>query len=975
MLKRKTILTLIRVFVLIASLTVVFFLRDWLLVSPFKSVELSEVTYASRDPDGNLYVIDHAGERIIKADPEGRIRWRLKAGDETFEKAVRLGTDGSGHVYVQDVRIRRGIRLESEAIIRFDAGDGAFEDCIFKRSAQDEQIRCSIIGLFTSGDGASIFLCDAEGIRLLSLYSDEKIDYPLPGADELVLNAAFDEESGTLWYCTFNGRIYRYVDGEQDELVYDNSQHVRENESTPRGVAFLDGTLYAPDRGLRCLVSIDTAAGGASFLEDELSWEERELPESVNADYVLTSVTENCVKLWDGEQSTDITELSLSRDLKAMTCLLWICLTILILSAVMDVFLFIRFFIRKASSMMRIVSVVILSVCILSAILVGSLLPGFNEQLLESKFEKANLCVALTLEQLPIDAFLNLDESSDFLGEDYLAVRQVVDRIFKSGSGTASDLYCTFYRVLGDHDTITITYSMDENSMLFPYAWEYEGSDEQAILSSGVGKQYVNRSVEGSYLFVVDPIMDENGKPVGLIEVGTDLYSYEAQNRELFLNLLIDLIAITAVSVMVLIEAIYFIRGQREYREIQEKNPAAGHLTPGVLRLITFMVFFFTNLTTAILPNHAIKLAARAHIPGISSEILAAVPLSAEVVAGAAFSILGAGLIRKLSLRRSVLLCAVLFTAGLFLRVIPNYWILTLGSVVIGIGWGVILLAVNTAIACMPGTQKDVGFAFYNAAALNGVNSGTVFGGFLLNWISGTALFAVTAAASVGLYFVVRLYLVRAYEQENEAEDDEQSSSINLRQFLFTPRILGFFIMLVVPVLIGSYYLIYLFPIIGTRWGLSETHVGYAYLLNGLCVMALSSTMTGVFTKLHKKRTGLVLSAVLYAASFLIVAVFRSIPALLASLLILGFSDSFGLPLQTSYYTDMEETRRFGEDRALGIYSLFENTSQALGPFVFSWALVVGVGKGLMLIAGAIAALAVAFLLSSIVSGKKQTEA
>ena len=93
----------------------------------------------------------------------------------------------------------------------------------------------------------------------------------------------------------------------------------------------------------------------------------------------------------------------------------------------------------------------------------------------------------------------------------------------------------------------------------------------------------------------------------------------------------------------------------------------------------------------------------------------------------------------------------------------------------------------------------------------------------------------------------------------------------------------------------------------------------------------------------------------------------QNIPSLLAALALLGLSDGFGLSLQTGYFTDLEEVRKFGYDNALGVYSLFENAAQSVGPLVFSYALLIGIGRGLMVIAIALASLA---LLYTVFSGK-----
>ncbi len=978
--KRKTIITIISICMLLFSLAAVFFFRNWLMVNPFQPYAMTEVVAACEDRDGNLIVIDKAGERLLKASSDGILQWQVLSSDDEFEKAVRVCTDDEGNVYVQDQRIRNGIRLKEESILKYSP-DGSQLKRLNRLEASKEQIRPSIVALFAFDGGAAEIITKDNGMLLRSINNSWSRQFPLKNADSLILNAVWDTEGEALYYCTFNGRIYRYEDGVNDALLYDNSQYAEEFESVPRAVSCLGGTLYAADRGLRCLDAIDTADGSVTFLCGDIPWSEREVCDSVNSDYSVVSTTGSVVQLWDNGQSKEIDSFAMSKRLVLVTCIVWGCLALLVISLLTDVILLAFYLVRKASSMVRIVTAVLISVGALAAMLIATLLPNFTQQLYNSKFDKAEYSASLTKERMPIDAFMGLDESSDYMGADYMAVKEAVDGVFKTDSDSVDELYCTMYRVLGEYDTITLTYSMDENSMLLPYDWEYEDSEEQAILTTGVGRQYVNRSQEGSYLFVLDPIFGPDGKAVGLIEVGTDLQSFEREMKKLFIDLLLNLIAVTAVGVMCLIEIIYFVRGQREYNALVSSSsgstPAAPAIPAGMLRMIVFLIFFFTNLTTAVLPTYAMKLAAGVKLPWLSTAVISAIPFSAEVISGALFSVLGAGMIRRLSQKRASLLCAVLFSAGLALRIIPNFWMITLGSLVIGAGWGVILLIVNVMIADMPGNKKDTGFAYYNAAALNGINSGTVFGGFLLNWFPNAALFALTAVGSLSLLAIVWKYLIHAAQSDDSdsaggvPEDEATNAQMSWRRFILSPNILSFFLMLVVPVLTGSYFLIYLYPIIGTRWGLTETHVGYSFLLNGLCVMALSTVMTNLFTRLRKKRLGLTLSALMYALAFSLAAFFRSIPALLAALVILGFSDSFGLPLQTSFYTDQDEVVRFGTDRSLGVYSLFENVSQALGPFVFSWALVVGVSRGLFVIAGVIAALAAGFLLAGLIFGRQ----
>jgi MFS family permease len=94
--------------------------------------------------------------------------------------------------------------------------------------------------------------------------------------------------------------------------------------------------------------------------------------------------------------------------------------------------------------------------------------------------------------------------------------------------------------------------------------------------------------------------------------------------------------------------------------------------------------------------------------------------------------------------------------------------------------------------------------------------------------------------------------------------------------------------------------------------------------------------------------------------------VFHSIPALFISLALVGISDGFGNPLMTGYFTDLEEVEEYGYDRAFGVYSIFENIAQSVGSFVFSYVLILGVGKGLSFLAGVLIILSLIFMLLGI---------
>ena len=206
------------------------------------------------------------------------------------------------------------------------------------------------------------------------------------------------------------------------------------------------------------------------------------------------------------------------------------------------------------------------------------------------------------------------------------------------------------------------------------------------------------------------------------------------------------------------------------------------------------------------------------------------------------------------------------------------------------------------------------------------------------------------------------------YEEAKET----QEKKISAVRFVFNPRVISFFVFMLIPLLIGGYFLYYMFPIIGSEWGLSDTYIGYAYVLNGLFAAILGKMTTEFFSRGRLKPFGLLLATAMYAGAFSLVMLNQTILSLLAALVIMGIADSFGIPLLTNYYTDIKAVEEYGYDRALGVYSLFENGAQSLGSFVFGIVLTVGVADGLKTMIIVMAILAVCFLLSVLFCMKKE---
>ena len=982
--KRRRNRIIVSVTLLILSVVIVILLREWIGVNPFKPFALDNVYSGAADKEGNLYVIDDANSRLLKIDPDGKLVWKAKGSDTTFESADNIVCDDEGNIYIHDVRILQGVRIASESIVKFSS-DGKYIgeikkwDYSSKRQKTKNRMRSCVAGMTGKEHSVTYMLKSGNALYAVDEELNDVKSYSFPDVENKVLSCTYD--NGRVWYTTYDGRLYEYVDGENDNLLYDCDDNAG---SIIRNVSFGDGRLYVTDIGKRDILVMDASDGEQSRMSFEEDINEREITYNVEARNRVVSASSYSVAVWNGKDYDRYYEVELSTKWKILTFLLAISILDLLINAVIDVILFVYFIIRKSNLYARVILAIIAGVIAMGVLFFGSTYPQFQQQLTEAVFSRENLAATVTAEKLPKDAFMRLSKPSDYMNDDYMEVKRVVDEMFMAGTEDARDLYCSMYRVIDG--TITLTYSMENVGVVYPYDWDYEGSDEQEIIETGAGKTYVSTSATGSYIFVLQPIFGDDGSVIGLIEVGKDLGGFISENQSMLTALIINIIVMTMVIIMLVIELFYYIAGKRELgeadvaegdvsylvtdaggKETDGKTDKASRTTSaGILRFLTFLICFFTNLATAILPIYAMRIAGRSVTFGLSKEVLSAIPISAEVIACAVCSFLGNRILKKLGGRKTAFICSILVTAGLTLRMIPNIWVLTLGQIIFGAGWGTLILMINILITELPEDERDKGFAYFSGAGFSGANCGILFGGFLIQWVSHSALFLISAVLSIVLIFITKRYLANTNAEEDEEEDVK---SIPAYKLIFNPHILAFVFMMLIPAAIVGYYLNYMYPILGEEWGLSETYIGYSYLIDAAFVLAFGGLLTKLFSK--RKRLGVAISSIVYAMAFVVVIVFKNIPALFASLALVGLSDGFGNPLMTGYFTDLPEVEEYGYDRAFGIYSIFENIAQSVGSFVFSYVLIMGVGKGLTVLAVSLCVLSLIFLFGGVFDRRK----
>ena len=83
--------------------------------------------------------------------------------------------------------------------------------------------------------------------------------------------------------------------------------------------------------------------------------------------------------------------------------------------------------------------------------------------------------------------------------------------------------------------------------------------------------------------------------------------------------------------------------------------------------------------------------------------------------------------------------------------------------------------------------------------------------------------------------------------------------------------------------------------------------------------------------------------------------------SVIAGMVILSVVISFAYTCQYTYYERMRECSEVGMGNAMGIYSMFENIGQTMGPLIYGAAIMLGERQGIGLLAGLMFAMILIF--------------
>lgn len=956
---------------------------------------------------GRQYVVMEGAREIAALNGEREYLFSIQGGKRTggYYNAQEAVVGGDGYLYVHDqVKNENGKEIESERIAKYDAS-GRFLSYVFELEHEymDGENRDRILGL-TWLDGALCFLrADWDRLVLCRLDADadevrEERSFPYDNAFHLVIDGAlspdmevyFSDKMGSVWHISRDGAV---------DCTYDAAAHETEDFFSIASDVGCDGrgNVYFNDVGLREIRRITPAGDVETVIAKgepmtELPEAFNELPIysafSVSSDGLVTVAYSD--SYYDAENNEQIYDYNLYLKAENGTVLMngsvleksgavkgsgWlgaaaiVVLAVLAAAAVMHLLKLMKGVRPSRSGIIQ--TAVVGTALLVSVIVTSVILNSTNGWYIQELTNRISNMAVLMARDLDTEAVESLDNPADYGAEAYERIDGSIQEILSSEINLQRGVYAVLYRV--ERDIVCAVYSDEgQHGVLWPMDGTFRDSAEESVYLTGELIEFSAFSnAEGRYMFTLAPIMGEEDEVVGLIEVGLDLYSFNESNNILIRETILIVLMLIVTLILLFSESAFFVGAiKRNIQEGRRRLP----ISVDIIRPLAFIIFFTGNMSTTFLPLFGRGLWNPAM--GMQQEVAIALPLSAEVLFTAVFSLLGGFIVDRIGTKQLITIGGGVFAGGLALcGAVPNLWLLIVGNGVLGAGEGLVLVSLNTFIGSYEGEdQRNRGFSGYNAAYLSGMNCGTVVGSLLAERVGYRPVFYIAGGIAIAAILLTALCL-RGQPKKVLAEEEKTTGGMSTLRFLFSPRVFSFFLFMLTPYLICSSFLSYFFPIYGEENGLSTSFVAQAFLLSGVIAIYLGPLLTKFTQERLGTRKALILSTGIYVASFAMFALHMSVAVCFAIIGLLAVADSFGLSMQAVYFSDLPEVRQYGEGKAMGVNSAVESIAQTVGPIIFAAVLLLGAERGILLLAQGVGILLVLFLISVLLSRRREKEA
>ncbi len=959
--------------------------------NPFsKAFYFDYPSFVTTDTGLNKYVIDRSKRRVFKLNNEGQIEFVLNGGSKeqgSFFYAVELAVDPAGNLFIlNSVLDRNGFFMEREEILKYDS-KGKFIGIIYSINYGEEDHNPAIVQrgqiqtLRYSNNGLSWLLIDGTGIKVFKYLSEGTTVQENPALymtdANLIVAYARVLETGAVVYTHKNGSVLLQGSEGDPVVLYDGNTNISESGfSIPWSVdALSPDSIYFGDLGRREIVNIingqekvvlsDERLISAGYEGESLIYYNLNCSNGVisacNDLYIAGLDEEGNVLYYIGEASLKVSTV-------VFRFVLWFCALSavgLIIYALRMVYVHIMK--KKLTGIIVRVSGIIMIIAI-SAVLVSSMIiENFSQRYQKEVLNKIATLCQLIPKVVDPEIIDNLDNQSDFMSEGYKSTRtKLFEALNYNRDEWNNSFYFVLYKII-DGNLYGLMYLNGQIGMFFPFSYLQDGYESYSRAYSGEIATEFSSDSFGSWLYGVGPIKNSDGEVIALVEIGTDLYSFNQENKRLISSIVLDVITMLVIVVLLMIELTFLsdvVKRRENYLSaaVGEKPNYSDIL---LVRPYAFILFTAISISVVFVP----LLMKQLYVPiaGFNENLLFALPISAEMFFFGLATLLAGYLVNKTGWRRLANIGVGLIALGLlFSGLVKDQFLFVLARSLTGFGSGLVLLSLRSFINSENRSElRSAGFSHFYSGTVVGLNIGAVFGGVLADKIGYSNVFFV----GLGFLALAVFYSWRfmgseiIIEKRGSVLRDNDGKQYSVFKFLANPKVIFYFLLIITPTYVASTFLGYYFPLFAESIGISNANIGRLFILNGLFIIYLGPVLSVFLEKYLGVTVSLAASSILWGGAIILFALTGNIPGIVITLIIMGISEGFGVTAQNDYFLAMKASKLLGEDKAISYYELIGKFSETLGPILFGLALLLGSIFGLLAIGIGIVASLVVFIL------------
>ncbi len=990
----------------IPLLTENLFSTSFKLDSPYKAI---------MDSEKNSYIIDMSKRRVIKIDADNRLLFEIDGGlrkEGTFFYANDLAVDSNGNLYILNlIPDNAGFYTKREEILKFSP-EGKFLSKIYEKQYDEERTtlvqRGEFLSLIFRNGELSWFALGDDGVVYyqLNLEKDNRVSSRKllhNGANIMFYDVKAIDENRWI-FSTKQGEI-KVFDFQKKEYTSNTMVSEQANYLKVCYSLFVDNDLnvYFTDIGGLSLYQYTIGDGGIGekriFSVDELEGVDRSIFYFVNiiendGEKILTSAINNSIIHYDLVlnkliDNVDKIEYKTSHIIER---------TAIYLAALLSLFLIIYLVIilykyrlkGRIPKILYTISSMIIIVAVATSLIVTIMISNFSKRYEDVVIEKSSLMVQLISKGIDGDLFENIKSQKDFMGSDYQKIRNDLQGALNYNKDKwNSGYYFAVYRLIDDA-FCGFMYLSDEIGPTHPFmGWYEEDESIPSLAFHGDIAHEKDQDEFGTWIYSMGPIKNSKGEVVAIIEIGTDLYSFNQENKKLVQGILLDVITMLIVLILTSVEIIYFAHLLTRKKEFELSNgfdlPDGGSFFSysSFVRPFNFIYSLAISMSIAFVPimmkNLYVEFLSSGALPlfGLPSDVVIALPISIEMLFFGIGLLIGGSFISKMGWRFLQIVGIIFAFVGLLLSgYSANIYMFLISRGVLGFGSGLVLLTSRSIINLEKDPIiKSSAYSNFYSGGLAGVTVGAVFGGFFADRFGFSNVFYIASVFAVVAFIFAYQILISNKSIINKVikSVSEKLSFVSALKFLFNIKVLSYFLLAIIPTYAAGMFLSYYLPLFAESKGLNISDIGRLFMLNGLLIIYLGPVVSSFVKKSVKDdRLALILGSAGWAVSLIIFAVTGNILGLVLTLIVMGITEGFCVVAQNDYFLDLRIVKEIGEDIAVSYFEVAVKIAEILAPIIFGWVLIMGEKKGMWVFGIAIlVAAALFFIISNIKEGRK----